>query len=98
MGKTVCVIFNEVACSTSSAVFSQSTSRCQCQRLRHEDAEQIIGKTSNQTRVLCTCGHGIDTKELNRPQVLVGVTSLVDGDTKLLGVSFPSLLLSQIKL
>jgi len=51
------VIFNEVACSTSSAVFSQSTSRCQCKRLRHEDAEQIIGWTSSQTRVLCTCGH-----------------------------------------
>src|SRR6218665_2932979 len=55
--KAVSVIFNEVACSTSSAVFSQSTSRCQRQRLCHEDAEQIIGRTSNQPRVLCTCGH-----------------------------------------
>jgi len=82
------MIFNEVACSTSSAVFSQSTARCQRQHLCHEVAEQIIGRTSNHPRVLCTCGHcteiestcnwlmllhGIDTNKVNRLQVLVGV-------------------------
>src|SRR6218665_933308 len=107
--KPVSMIFNEVACSTSSAVFSQSTTRCQRQRLCHEDTEQIIGRTSNQPRVLCTCGncteiestcnslmllHSIDTNKVNRLQILVVVTSLVDGDTKVLGVSFPSLLMS----
>src|SRR6218665_4005077 len=29
--------------------------------------------------------HGIDTNKVNRLQILVGVTSLVDGDTKVLG-------------
>ena len=43
-------------------------------------------------------GKPIDTNKVNRLQVLVGVTSLVDEDTKLLGVSFLSLLLSQVKL
>lgn len=42
--------------------------------------------------------HGIDTNKVNRLQILVGVTSLVDGNTKVLGVSFPSLLMSQVKL
>ena len=42
--------------------------------------------------------HGIDTNKVNRlVQILVAVTSLVDGDTKVLGVSFPSLLMSQVK-
>src|SRR6218665_2321673 len=36
--------------------------------------------------------HGIDTNKVNILQILVGVTSLVDGDAKILGVSFPSLL------
>src|SRR6218665_3833217 len=36
--------------------------------------------------------HGIDTNKVNILQILVGVTSLVDGDAKVLGVSFPSLL------
>src|SRR6218665_3152782 len=39
--------------------------------------------------------HGIDTNKVNRLQILLGVTSLVDGETKVLGVSFPGLLMSQ---
>ena len=99
----------DVICS----VFTEYTARCQRQRLCHEDAEQIIERTFNQPRVLCTCGHcteiertcnwlmllhGIDTNKVHRLQILVGVTSLVDGDTKVLGVSFPSLIMSQVKL
>src|SRR6218665_1147251 len=37
----------------------------------------------------------LDANKVNRLQVLVGETSLVDGDTKLLWVSCPCLLLSQ---
>ena len=42
--------------------------------------------------------HSIDTNKVNRLQILFGVTSLVDGDTTVLEVSFPSLLMSQVKL
>ena len=42
--------------------------------------------------------YGIDTNKVNRLQILVALTSHVDGDTKVFGVSFPSLLMSQVKL
>src|SRR6218665_2212850 len=92
----VCSVFTEhcpLSVSTSSLQGCRSAYRKNFQpthSVLHVRALNEDGKYMQLTDVT-----GIDTNKVNRLQVLVGETSLVDGDTKLLGVSCSILLLSQ---
>src|SRR6218665_4173968 len=96
----ICSVFTE-HCPLSA---SMSLSRgCRTDYSKNIQPTQSVVHVRAVNGVESTCNclmllHGIDTNKVNRLQILLGVTSLVDGDTKVLGVPFPSVLLSQVKL
>jgi len=83
-------VVNEVGCSTSSTVLSRSTVHRQRQHHRRETAEQIKKNCKPSKCVVHWDGKllpdmtGVDTNKVDR--LLVLVSSLADGETKLLGV------------